>query len=124
MSNAWFEDNPFFWPTFNNAAKTALVKTADWMRGEARKAQVIPFGDTGLLKGEAFQLDTSGASKGEVYVVHSTPYARRLYFHPEYNFRTDRNPNAQGLWLRHWMDGGEKRDQVLNAYAAFLKRGL
>lgn len=32
-------------------------------------------------------------------VVVDTPYARRLHEHPEYNFSTDSNPNAQGKWL-------------------------
>jgi hypothetical protein len=28
-----------------------------------------------------------------------TPYARRLYYNPQYNFSTDRNSQAQGLWF-------------------------
>ncbi|WP_369350395.1 minor capsid protein [Streptococcus hillyeri] len=41
-----------------------------------------------------------------------TPYARRLYYNPQYNFSKDKNPNAQGKWfeaaktnqLGHWLD--------------------
>ncbi|CAM3214062.1 minor capsid protein [Streptococcus pluranimalium] len=41
-----------------------------------------------------------------------TPYARRLYYNPQYNFSKDKNPNAQGKWfeaakankLEHWLD--------------------
>lgn len=36
---------------------------------------------------------------GEGLIMWATPYARRLYYNPEYNFSTDRNPNAGGLWF-------------------------
>lgn len=28
-----------------------------------------------------------------------TPYARRLYYNPQFNFSTDKNPLAGGLWF-------------------------
>lgn len=34
-------------------------------------------------------------------VSFDTPYAARLHEHPEYNFSTDSNPNAQGKWLEN-----------------------
>lgn len=34
----------------------------------------------------------------EGLIVWQTPYARRLFYNPQYNFSTDANPNAQGLW--------------------------
>lgn len=36
---------------------------------------------------------------GEGHIEWKTPYARRLYYNPEYNFSKDVNPNAQGLWF-------------------------
>ncbi|PFE42506.1 minor capsid protein [Bacillus cereus] len=36
---------------------------------------------------------------GEGRVGWNTPYARRLYYNPQYNFSKDLNPNAQGLWF-------------------------
>jgi hypothetical protein len=35
----------------------------------------------------------------DTLVVFDTPYAARLHEHPEYNFATDKNPNAQGKYL-------------------------
>lgn len=32
-------------------------------------------------------------------VIWDTPYARKLYWNPQYNFSTDFNPNARGLWF-------------------------
>lgn len=31
----------------------------------------------------------------------STPYARKLYYNPQYNFKKDVNPHARGLWFEH-----------------------
>ena len=36
---------------------------------------------------------------GQGLLYWDTPYARRLYYNPQYNFSKDRNSNAQGLWF-------------------------
>lgn len=46
---------------------------------------------------------------GEGHIEWNTPYARKIYYNPQYNFSTDVNPNARGLWFeeakaRHVMD--------------------
>lgn len=41
------------------------------------------------------------SSIGEGKIVWNTPYARRLYYNPQYDFSSDKNPNAQGLWFEH-----------------------
>ena len=51
--------------------------------------------DTGNL--EASSLLATQFGTGEV--VWNTPYARKLYYNPQYNFSKDSNPNAQGLWF-------------------------
>lgn len=38
----------------------------------------------------------------EVSIVSDTPYARRLYFHPECNFNRDENIAAGGELLTPW----------------------
>ena len=47
-------------------------------------------------------LETSGtiSSTGK-QVIWNTPYARRLYWNPQFNFSKDVNPNARGLWFEH-----------------------
>lgn len=47
------------------------------------------------------ELERSGvrASRiGEGIIKWDTPYARRLYYNPQYDFSEDANPHAQGLW--------------------------
>ncbi|AJH78126.1 MULTISPECIES: minor capsid protein [Heyndrickxia] len=51
--------------------------------------------DKGTL--ERSSLQASDLERGEI--VWDTPYARRLYYHPEYNFSKDKNPHARGLWF-------------------------
>ena len=106
----------------------ALALSGYVLQDEIREEQVIPRMD-GALSGEAFTVNTDTAKKGYIRFSFDTPYARRLYFHPEYHFHhepwTDKmgrnhdgNPNAQGLWMEHWFEGGkyEKRpSQILKA---------
>ena len=89
----------------DEAMVEALEQTADALRAEIRDAQVVPR-DTGNLQNEAFFLDRSKSANGKVSLVHAAPYARRLYFHPEYDFQTSENPNAKGHWFEDWEPGG------------------
>lgn len=53
---------------------------------------------------------------GDGKLIWNTPYARKLYYNPNYNFSTDKNPKASGLWfeqaksrnLDDWVKGAEK----------------
>lgn len=87
------------------AQVTALEQTAEALHTEVVQAQVFPF-DTGNLQNESTFVDYSESGKGKVSIVSSTPYARRLYFHPEYHFRKGENPNARGKWYADWIPGG------------------
>lgn len=48
----------------------------------------------------------------------NTPYARRLYWNPEYNFSTDVNPNASGLWFER------AKSTRLNVWNEIAKRAI
>lgn len=50
-------------------------------------------------RGELMRSAIRSSTIGEGLVRWSTPYARRLYYNPQYNFSTDINPNAGGLWF-------------------------
>ena len=91
------------------AAVTALEKTGEALHTEVVQAQVMPF-ETGHLQEDATFVDYSESSQGKVSLVTSTPYARRLYYHPEYDFQTDENPFAGGEWYEPWLPGGISED--------------
>ena len=103
------------------AAVTSLVQTADKLHTEVEQAQVIPF-RTGALQNESTFLDRSEAINGKVSLVHSTPYARRVYFHPEYHFKKDENPNAKGKWFEDWMSGGRYENFAPDTFKEIYRR--
>ena len=100
------------------AHKKALEMTADAVLSDIKTSAVVPK-DTSTLEDSAF-VDRSELTNCIMRIVFDTPYARRLYWHPEYNFRTDKNVNAQGKWMDAYING-EKDDFIKNAYSRFLK---
>ena len=111
-------------PMINQLTKAAIValeETAEALHTDVVQSQVVPF-DKGTLQGEAFFVDTSESANGVVRLVHNTPYARRLYYHPEYNFQTTENPNARGKWFEDWEPGGAKSAEVAENYERLLRR--
>lgn len=105
----------------SDAATAALEETAEKLHGEIVQAQVVPF-DTGTLQGEAFFVDCSESKNGKVSLVHSAPYARRLYFHPEYKFQKTENPNAKGKWFGDWLEGGKREKEAAESFAKIYRR--
>lgn len=103
------------------AAVTALEMTAEALHTEVVQAQVFPF-DIGNLQNESTFVDYSEAKDGKVALISSTPYARRLYYHPEYKFQTKENPNAKGRWYEDWMQGGSKADFAPKAFKQLYKK--
>ena len=93
----------------------ALAQTGDATLTELRDRQTMPF-DTGNLQNDSTFVDDS--QKTTVSIVSSTPYARRLYFHPEYNFRRGNNARAGGKWFDSFLNDNFIRD----AYAKLLKQ--
>lgn len=103
------------------ATVKALELTAEKLHKEVVQAQVMPF-DTGNLQNESTFVDCSQSSQGKVSLITSTPYARRLYYHPEYHFQTKENPNAGGEWYEDWLPGGSQADFAPKAFKQFYKR--
>jgi hypothetical protein len=91
----------------SKAQITALEQTAEALHTDVVQAQVIPR-DSGNLQNDNSFVDYSESSNGKVTLVSSTPYARRLYYHPEYNFSKAENPKAKGKWYDDWIDGNKK----------------
>lgn len=103
------------------AQAVTLEQTAEALHDEVRQAQVVPR-DTGALQGENMFVDVSGSKQGTVSIVHSTPYARRLYYHPEYHFSTTENPNAKGHWFEDWEEGGKYDEFAVNCFQDIYRR--
>lgn len=105
----------------DKAQQTALRNTTDALLTQIKNAQVMPF-DTGNLQNESTFADYANLAEGETKIVSSTPYARRLYFHPEYNFSREENIAAGGKWLIPWFKGGTRQNFCQKAFARFYKQ--
>lgn len=103
-----------------DGAALALGGTAEALKTEVVQDQVVPF-DDGTLQ-DSMAVDKSQVNNGRAELTLSTPYARRLYFHPEYNFRKTNNPNAKGEWLEDYLPGGTKEGFAEKAFASLYKK--
>lgn len=104
----------------SQAQVQAAEMTVEAVKTDVISKNVFPF-DTGTLQNESTTIDTSKKTQGHFAISSNTPYARRLYFHPEYHFRTDNNPNAQGRWFDPWINGKYKRFAP-ETYKKFYKK--
>ena len=96
------------------SSKQALEQTGDSLLTDIRNSAVVPF-DTGELERSSF-VDTTGINWGHIRIMFDTPYARRLYWHPEYDFRNGR----KGKWMESYING-EKQEFMKNAYSKHWK---
>lgn len=102
--------------------KEALVETADALKSDLEQSQTMPF-DIGTLQNRSTSVDDSKKNKGIVTIVSDGPYARRLYFHPEYNFQKTKNRNAGGIWFEPYINGKEKQ-WATKTFAKIMKGKL
>ena len=103
-------------------ARQSLKETADAVKSDLIHSQTMPF-DTGALQNRSTFVDDSDLKRDVVHIVSDTPYARRLYFHPEYRFQRTKNRNACGQWFQPYIDGN-KRAFAQNAFARIMKGKL
>lgn len=104
----------------HDIAIESLIETADALETNLKKSKTVPKGDTGELERSLF-VDKSKKSSGTITIVNSgLPYPRRLYFHPEYNFRKDKNPNAGGEWFEPYISGN-KKDYASKTFARIMR---
>lgn len=97
--------------------------TADQLLTNLINSQKMPF-DTGMMQNIDTFLDTSELqSKKEVDIVTTSPQARRLYYHPEYNFNQSHNSDAGGLWWDEYIDGS-KKELANTIFTELAKRRL
>ena len=103
----------------NTNAEQSLIKTAMALKTHLQQSKTMPF-NTGNLQNQATYVDDSNSNSGVVSIISDAPYARRLYFHPEYNFDKSKNPNAGGMWFEPYINGNQK-DFVKNTFEEFMR---
>lgn len=115
----------------NNVAIRALARahtqamemTCQQVLNDLRNSQTMPF-DTGTMQNVQTFVTRSKTTTGKssvTTIVTDAPQARRLYFHPEYNFQKGKNPNAGAGWFEPYISG-DKAAQVKKWLQLFMKR--
>ena len=79
----------------------ALYKTGDAIVSDIKTMQVMPF-DTGRLQESLTVVKLKDKS---IMISTNEVYARRLYYHPEYNFLKTKNQNAGAYWFEEYKTG-------------------
>lgn len=95
----------------------SVLETAEAVRVDVQQSQTMPMDSGNLQNRSTF---ARGNKDGTADIVSDTPYARRLYFHPEYNFSKEKNPNAGGKWFEPYISGA-KKDFVQKAFERLLR---
>jgi hypothetical protein len=103
----------------SESAVKALKLTMEAVHIDIGQSETVPM-RTGALSGEQFFTDYENSAKGKVSLVNDTPYARRLYYHPEYNFNKAFHANAGAAWFEPYLTG-DKKDFARKAFARLYR---
>lgn len=106
----------------DKVSKEAVLGCRDAMKllyEDMKEAQVMPY-KTGHMQDEATKVQKRGKV---VTLITDTPYAKRLYYHPEYNFNHEHNAHAKAFWTEDYVDG-DKKDFLLKATAECIRKRL
>lgn len=106
----------------NKTFEECLILTAEALKDNLLESQTMPF-DTGFMQNQQTFVDSSDVKSGSVSIITDTPYARRLYFHPEFKFNQDNNENAGGMWFEPYINGA-KKDYAKKVFARNLRGKL
>lgn len=100
-----------------NAVKESAMTAMEQVESDLISSATMPF-DTGDMQNN--QTFVAKTEDGAILVTGS-PQARRLYYHPEYNFYHGHNKNSGAAWLEPYISG-DKKDLAKEAFEADFKR--
>lgn len=101
----------------------AAMATMAAFKTEVTSAQVVPF-DNGDLQNDMFVEQNTDADGLHTALMADKPQARRLYYHPKYNFQTVNNPNAGAGWFEPWTPLGGQRNFLPDTFSAEIKKRM
>ncbi|MDR2167539.1 MAG: hypothetical protein LBE35_06800 [Clostridiales bacterium] len=104
------------------AARRALVATAQAICEDLKNSGTMPF-ESGHLQNSATYVDAGRIRDNKVAVVSDTVYARRKFFHPEFEFDQSVNRRAGGRWFDAYTTG-DRRNLAAKAFAEAFKGDL
>lgn len=106
----------------NEMERLALIDTTEAIKTDLIQSQTMPF-DTGTMQNDSTYCDYDRIEKGETKIVTDTPYARKVYFDPDIDIHTDKNPNAKQYWFDDYIEGS-KKNLPTEYYQKAIKRRM
>lgn len=108
------------------AARESALSAMEKVNADLVNSGTMPFAIGDMQNNQTFvSVEGEDTVNGEdvysVSLVTGSPQARRLYYHPEYDFQQGKNDNAGGLWLAPYIDG-DKKDFVPETFAKIYKK--
>lgn len=97
------------------AAHDAAAASMEALRTDLVQSQTMPFDTGNMQNNDTFAERTENGA----VLVTGSPQARRLYYHPEYNFQK-KNVNAGAYWLEPYISG-EKKEILPDAFVRIFK---
>ena len=97
-------------------AREAFWQTAQEVRADLQASGTMPF-ESGHLQNEATYVCMARKKQDVAAIVSDTVYARRKFFHPEFNFNRTVNRAAGGRWFDAYTVGS-KRNMARDVFAS------
>ncbi len=112
----------------SDAAKAAAVDTMEQLYTDLVESKTMPF-DTGDMQNNQTFVAVEGEDtiNGEdiysVSLITGSPQARRLYYHPEYNFQQKEGANGSrgAYWLEPYISG-DKKNFIRDKYTELFRK--
>lgn len=110
----------------SDAAKAAAVDTMEQLYTDLVNSKTMPFASGDMQNNQTFvavegEDIINGVETYSVSLVTGSPQARRLYYHPEYNFQRGTNKNAGAYWLEPYISGN-KKNFIRDKYTELFRR--
>lgn len=99
------------------AAQEAALAAMETLRSDLYSSETMPYDNGDMQKDQTFVAKTEEGAA----LVTGSPQARRLYYHPEYNFQQGHNHNAGAGWLEPYVNGS-KQDLAKKAFEEEFKK--
>ena len=106
------------------AAQEAAMAAMEALHTELVTSQRMPFDTGDMQNNHTFVEPLSKAEESGARMTVDSPQARRLYYHPEYNFQKINNAKAGGLWWEPWLQGGAHEKFLPETFAKMLKERM
>jgi len=112
----------------SDAAKAAAVDTMEQLCTDLVDSKTMPFDSGDMQNNQTFvavegEDIINGVETYSVSLVTGSPQARRLYYHPEYNFQQKEGANGSrgAFWLEPYISGS-KKNFIRDKYTELFKR--